>query len=142
VVPATDGHAKNFSIFLLPGGAYRMTPLYDVISIWPVIGHGQSRLPLRQAKLAMAVRSRNTHRELARIETRHWHRLAVQSGVPGAWEEMQRLMAGVEDAIATAEAGLPAGFPEGVATAIFEGMRHQRRRWEAGLPSARHPHSW
>jgi len=26
---ATDGHAKNFSVFLYPGGRYRMTPLYD-----------------------------------------------------------------------------------------------------------------
>ena len=29
---ATDGHAKNFSIFLLPGGRFRLTPLYDVMS--------------------------------------------------------------------------------------------------------------
>src|SRR6185295_4475234 len=27
-----DGHAKNFSIFLLPGGAYRLTPRYDIMS--------------------------------------------------------------------------------------------------------------
>jgi serine/threonine-protein kinase HipA len=32
---ATDGHAKNFSIFLLPGGRFRLTPLYDVMSAQP-----------------------------------------------------------------------------------------------------------
>ncbi|MGH7928066.1 MAG: type II toxin-antitoxin system HipA family toxin, partial [Candidatus Binatia bacterium] len=32
---ATDGHAKNFSIFLGPGGRFRLTPLYDVMSVQP-----------------------------------------------------------------------------------------------------------
>jgi len=31
---ATDGHAKNFSIFIGQGGTYRMTPLYDVLSAY------------------------------------------------------------------------------------------------------------
>ncbi len=35
---ATDGHAKNFSIYLLPGGSYRLTPFYDIISAFPVLG--------------------------------------------------------------------------------------------------------
>ncbi|WP_366028112.1 HipA domain-containing protein [Rhodoferax sp.] len=34
---AIDGHAKNFSLFVLPGGRYRMTPLYDVLSAWPCV---------------------------------------------------------------------------------------------------------
>jgi serine/threonine protein kinase HipA of HipAB toxin-antitoxin module len=29
-------HAKNFSIRLLPAGRYALTPLYDVMSIWPI----------------------------------------------------------------------------------------------------------
>lgn len=29
-----DGHAKNFSIFLTPGG-FKTTPLYDVTSVAP-----------------------------------------------------------------------------------------------------------
>jgi serine/threonine-protein kinase HipA len=28
---APDGHAKNFSVFLRPGGCFRLTPLYDVM---------------------------------------------------------------------------------------------------------------
>jgi len=35
---AIDGHAKNFSLFLNPGGRFQLTPLYDVLSAWPVIG--------------------------------------------------------------------------------------------------------
>jgi serine/threonine-protein kinase HipA len=32
---ATDGHAKNFSIFLSPGGRFAATPIYDVLSAEP-----------------------------------------------------------------------------------------------------------
>ena len=38
-----DGHAKNFSVFLLPGGAYRLTPRYDTLSAYPVLGHGRGK---------------------------------------------------------------------------------------------------
>jgi len=38
---ATDGHAKNFSIFLSPGGRYRLTPIYDVLSVQPNVDAGQ-----------------------------------------------------------------------------------------------------
>ena len=40
MLAAIDGHAKNFSIFLLPKGAYQLTPLYDILSAYPVLGHG------------------------------------------------------------------------------------------------------
>ena len=32
LIGATDGHAKNFSVFLSPGGGFRLTPFYDVLS--------------------------------------------------------------------------------------------------------------
>jgi len=46
---ALDGHAKNFSIFLTPGG-YRLTPLYDVMSAAPY-----PEFPVQKIKLAMAL---------------------------------------------------------------------------------------
>jgi serine/threonine-protein kinase HipA len=133
LLAATDGHAKNFSIFLLPGGGYRMTPLYDVISVWPVIGNGPNLVTWQEAKLAMAVRSKNVHYELARIQTRHWQGLAQRSGAEGTWEAMQALVARVEPAIAKVQMLLPAGFPERTAQTIFDGLRQQSRTWEAGL---------
>lgn len=134
LLAATDGHAKNFSIFLLPGGGYRMTPLYDVISVWPVIGNGPNLVAWQEAKLAMAVRSKNVHYELARIQTRHWQGLAQRSGAEGSWEAMQALVARVEPAIARVQMLLPAGFPERTAQTIFDGLLRQSRAWEAGLP--------
>ncbi|MEY4580393.1 MAG: hypothetical protein RL701_5096, partial [Pseudomonadota bacterium] len=38
MLAATDGHAKNFSLHLLAQGRFRLTPLYDVLSAWPVAG--------------------------------------------------------------------------------------------------------
>lgn len=33
LIGATDGHAKNFSVFLRPGGGLKLTPMYDVLSV-------------------------------------------------------------------------------------------------------------
>jgi serine/threonine-protein kinase HipA len=112
-----------------------MTPLYDVISVWPVIGHGPNRIAWQEAKLAMAVRSKNVHYELARIQTRHWQGLAQRSGAEGVWEAMQALVGRVETAIAAVQGLLPAGFPERTAQTIFDGLRRQSQAWEAGLPA-------
>ena len=139
LLAATDGHAKNFSIFLLPGGGYRMTPLYDVISVWPVIGQGPNQVAWQEAKLAMAVRLKNVHYQLDRIQTRHWHGLAQRSGAEGVWDAMQALVARVDPAIAAVQGLLPAGFPEPTAGAIFDGLRRQQGRWQAGLQSLAGP---
>jgi len=50
MLAATDGHAKNFSIFHQRQNSYRMTPLYDVLSAWPVIGNSRNQIPWRGAK--------------------------------------------------------------------------------------------
>jgi serine/threonine-protein kinase HipA len=46
LLAAIDAHGKNFSIYHQRGGAYKLTPLYDVLSAWPVIGHGRNQLPV------------------------------------------------------------------------------------------------
>ena len=53
---APDGHAKNFSIHLLawPAGRFRLAPLYDVMSAYPVVGDGPNQWAARDLKLAMA----------------------------------------------------------------------------------------
>ena len=51
---AIDGHAKNFSLFLNPGGCFQLTPLYDVLSAWPVIGRRSGQWPQQKLRMAMA----------------------------------------------------------------------------------------
>ena len=129
LLAATDGHAKNFSIFLLPGGGYRMTPLYDVISVWPVVGNGPNHVRRKEARLAMGVHSRNKHYRIADIHARHWRARAERAGVPGVWQAMCALVDRVDAAIAAVEASLDTGFPVRTAQAIFEGMRAQAKAW-------------
>ena len=105
---ATDGHAKNFSVFLQAGGTYALTPLYDVLSAYPIIGRGKDKLPRQKAQLAMSVRGKSPHSQLDYVKTRHWIAEARRSGVPGMLEAMTWLATGVPDAIKSAGADLPA----------------------------------
>jgi serine/threonine-protein kinase HipA len=134
LMAATDGQAKNFSIFLERGGGFRMTPLYDVLSAWPIIGNGPNQISPRRAKLAMALRGKNTHYHLHEIRTRHWEALARQSGVPGAFDQMVALVLQVPDALDRVAAQLPAGFPEPVYAAIRRGMLAQAGKFVDELP--------
>ena len=49
---AIDGHAKNFSIFLKPGGRFQLTPVYDVISAYPIAA--KREIEYHDLKMAMA----------------------------------------------------------------------------------------
>lgn len=75
---ATDGHAKNFSIFLKPGGGYEMTPIYDVVSAQPHIQADQ--IKRKHAKLAMAVGAKRYYR-LDQIFPRHFVQIATKAGI-------------------------------------------------------------
>jgi serine/threonine-protein kinase HipA len=74
------GHAKNFSIHLLPGGRYRLTPLYDVMSAYPVMGDGPYHWSAQALKLAMALVGKNRHDEAGRIQRRHFNSTARRFG--------------------------------------------------------------
>jgi serine/threonine-protein kinase HipA len=137
LLAATDGHAKNFSIFLQQGDRYRLTPLYDVVSAWPVIGDGPNQVPWQKAKLAMAVRSKNAHYKLAEIQPRHWQQLARKSGVDGAWEAMVAMIDNVDMAVEIVSQKLSATFPIRVAEKIFAGVRTQAKVFQEGMSNPR-----
>jgi serine/threonine-protein kinase HipA len=129
LMAATDGHAKNFSIRLHAGGTYALTPLYDVLSAWPIIGNGKNQLAAKNARLAMAVSGKNRHYHVASIMRRHFNATAAKCGWGANAEDIiGELLAKVDGAIDTVASQLPQGFPEDVAVAIFEGMRTQARR--------------
>lgn len=130
LLAATDGHAKNFSIFHLPGNRYEATPLYDVLSAHPVIGTGRNQLAARRVKLAMAVRSRNVHYLIDNLQRRHWIAQGQRVGFSAAdVEEMiGELTARTASVIDEVAAMLPHDFPQDVAEAIFTGMRRLNGR--------------
>ena len=136
LMAATDGHAKNFSIFLQRGGGFHMTPLYDVLSAWPIMGTGPNQVHPRRAKLAMALRSKNTHYHLHEITTRHWQTLAQQSGVPGAFDQMVGLVLQVPEALQRIATELPDRFPQRVFKPIRAGMLAQAEKFMNELSSS------
>jgi serine/threonine-protein kinase HipA len=128
ILAATDGHAKNFSLFHERGGTYRLTPFYDVLSAWPIIGKGSNRIPRPKARLAMAVRSKNARWKLAEVRRRHWENLGKTCGMAdgGAWiDEIVELTPGVIEQVQNA---LPPDFPVSVVEVVCSGMREQVAR--------------
>lgn len=136
LLAATDGHAKNFSIQLLAGGRYRLTPLYDVVSILPVLGDAANQLRWHKARLAMAVAGKNRHYLLKDIQRRHFNAMARRCGYGETAEPLiQATLARVDGAIAEVEAKLPAGFPQRVVDTIFAGLQESAARLEQ-MPAA------
>ena len=129
---ASDGHAKNFSVFLMPGGRFRMTPLYDVMSAQPAVDAGQLRES--RFKLALAVGD-NRHYVINRIFPRHFTQTAVREGIPARMidEICGDLVAGAERAIETVLDSLPPQFPGELAHSVIDGMRARLRPIEHAL---------
>lgn len=119
---AIDGHAKNFSVFLQPGGRFRMTPLYDVMSAQPNYDAGQLRK--RQLKLAMAV-GENRHYPLHNILPRHFAQSAAAAdiGVEMVEDIFDALADRLERAIEDTVALLPDGFPMEMVDSICQAIR-------------------
>lgn len=139
LLAATDGHAKNYSLFLHPGDAYVMTPLYDVLSIFPYVGDGPNQFRWRKAELAFALRSRNVHYQLHSQQPRHWHALAMKCGGAPVWARMLAQVEGVGPALDAVEGHLPADFPERTWLSIARGMRAQAAAFRAGCVSGGAP---
>ena len=121
---ATDGHAKNFSVFLSPGGGYRLTPLYDIISAEPSLAAHQLRR--NQMKLAMAVGA-SRHYVVDSIVPRHFVESAMKGGMGrrSAIEVIDDLHENAPAALDRTLAHLPAGFPAGIADAIATAVRRR-----------------
>jgi serine/threonine-protein kinase HipA len=122
---ATDGHAKNFSIRLAPGGRFLLTPLYDILSTQPSLDAGH--IKQNQMKLAMAVGD-NRHYVVHTIVGRHFMQTAENCGLP---DKMARDVVG--ELIDTAEktidqvvaASAKQDVPEKIATSIANGARRR-----------------
>ena len=99
-----------------------MTPLYDVLSAWPIIGGGANRIPYQRAKLAMGVKATNMHYRLKDIQPLHWQRLATTTA-PGAWLRMLAMAERLDEALDAVGQELPEGFPVQVWESVRSGMK-------------------
>lgn len=123
---ATDGHGKNFSVSLLPGGRFRMTPLYDVLTVQPTVDARQ--IERKYFKLAMNFGNSN-HYKVANILGRHIVETGVQSGlsravVQGLFDELQETSHAIVEATFNQ---LPDGFPEALLASIDAALKARLR---------------
>lgn len=130
ILAATDGHAKNFSIAIGPQGRYHLTPLYDVLSAWPVIGNGNNQIAWQKCKLAMAARGSSNHYNICRIQRRHWINHGELTGLSKKQVEMMmdEIITVAPAVIERVCARLPDQFPSELAEAVFNGITQQCRR--------------
>jgi serine/threonine-protein kinase HipA len=136
LLAATDGQAKNFSIQHRRAGRFGMTPLYDVLSAWPIIGDGPNLMSYQRAKLAMGVKAGNLHYRLRDIQARHWRRLASTAG-ESVWARMLAMADGLDAALAAVEAELPANFPRKPWAAVVAGAKRHRAVFRQGVSASR-----
>lgn len=126
VLGAIDGHAKNFSIKLESQGRYQLTPLYDVISAYPMAT--KRELDWKKLKMAMSLKGKSRHYAWSSIQPRHWLAMAnecqfseimMQSIVDEVFDQMDHVIDEVS-------ALLPTNFPRHISESIFTGMRRVR----------------
>lgn len=123
-----DGHAKNFSVFLLPGSGFRLTPRYDVLSAHPMLGHGRGRLSPQKITMAMALEGKNRHYHWDGIRLRHWLETGKRCGVPKVATLVRETIDRTPTALAVARQAIPAGFPAAIADSILDGVQAAAQR--------------
>ncbi|MBU2871701.1 type II toxin-antitoxin system HipA family toxin [Colwellia sp. E2M01] len=130
LLAATDGHAKNFSITHLPNNKYKLAPLYDVLSIHPLIGNKADQIAKQKVKMAVAVRGSKNYYSLQKIQYRHFIHQGKQVGfteqeIIGIIDSVTQALESVINAV---NAMLPDNFPKALSEKIFNGMKVQAKK--------------
>ena len=127
LIGATDGHAKNFSLFLTPGGRYRMTPLYDIMSLQP--NYAAKQLRRKEFRLAMAVGDSRDY-VVDKILPGHFLQEAKSAGMDQnqVRDLFGDLANSAEGAFERATTNMPDGFPQHIAEPIGAGLRKRSAR--------------
>lgn len=132
LIGATDGHAKNFSIFLRPGGGFQLTPFYDVLTAQ--IAFDAKQIPRAKYKLAMSVGQNRKYR-IVDIVGRHFVQTGKEAGIGPAI--MKRVITEVLEAAEAAPdlalAQMPHDFAEGVHASVKEAIFSRVRLLQAAL---------
>jgi serine/threonine-protein kinase HipA len=113
---ATDGHAKNYSLFIRTDG-FMMTPFYDVMSMYPALNTHQ--VNLREMRLSFKL-GKSRYDRIDKIRLRHFYETAHDCGfsykqVDKMVEELKALTQNDFDNFIV----LPTGFPQDIYDAII-----------------------
>jgi len=122
LIGATDGHAKNFSVFNGIGGGYRLTPLYDVMTAQP--SADAEAINRKQFRLAMCVGDKNRYR-FDEIVGRHLLQSADKAGISAvlAEEAVREILESTDGAMKALEKSLPKNFPEEIHASVSAALK-------------------
>lgn len=129
LLAAPDGHAKNFSLYLEPEGRYRLTPLYDVMSAYPLMA--MNTLPRQKVKMAMALRgTKKNIYNWDMIQPRHFLSMANAIGFSTQKAEnlVLEMLRKVDSVIDQVSRHLPSEFPTDISEPILQGMHSLARQ--------------
>lgn len=132
LIGATDGHAKNFSIFLKPRGGYALTPFYDVLSAQPAVDKGQ--IGLNRFRLAMST-GKNRHYRMNEIMGRHFAQSGKAAGL--GHRLMRNTITDILDRAPKASdealAAMPADFQESIHQSLAAAIASRTPRLASAL---------
>lgn len=109
----------NFSVFIQAGGSYRLTPFYDIISAFPVLGG--TGIHISDLKLAMGLNaSKGKKTAIDKIYPQHF--LATAKVLKFPEVQMHEILSDfarmIPAALDNVKNSLPTDFPENVVTAV------------------------
>lgn len=130
LIGATDGHGKNFSIFLKPEGRYSLTPFYDVLSAQPAFDKRQ--IPKNKYRLAMSVGD-SRHYRLQEVAGRHFVQSGKEAGLGSKLmsDAIAEILEAASEAPGKALAHMPGDFAREVHDCIVAGLPARLRLLEA-----------
>ena len=126
LIGATDGHAKNFSLALLPGGRFHLTPFYDVLTVQPSVDVAQ--VPQKAFRLAMSIGAGRYR--IADIHGRHFVEIGRAAGLGPAVirQALGEVRASAEQVRARMEAELPPNFPLAIHASVQAAIESRLER--------------
>ncbi len=130
LMAAPDGHAKNFSLALVQKGLFHLTPLYDIMSAYPLFKKTSSSLNPDKLKLAMGAYGKNIHYTWNTIAKRHWIETGYKVGLSQQKVEdiLQEIISQIPSVIEATYTSIPPSFPISIVDAICRGMEKTAKK--------------
>lgn len=132
LIGATDGHGKNFSVFLRPGGGFQLTPFYDVLSAQPAFDKKQ--ISNNRYKLAMSA-GRSRKYRILEISGRHFVETGREAGLGPTpiRKAISEILESAPNALQHAHAQMPDDFSEPVHDSISRALNDRLARLAPAL---------
>lgn len=133
LIGATDGHAKNFSLYLRPGGRFELAPFYDVLTAQPAFD--AKRIPHKAYRLAMSA-GRSRHYRILDVHGRHFVETGLEAGIGPTIirKVLDEVREDVPAALDRAKARMPVGFHDEIHESVARAAAMRLPRLESAYP--------